>query len=981
MKQVLNLQLHSSTAPQLLTFVSILFLTALLAPRKATAQEAEPPFNPCVSALSLGPSCLDGSRSCNYVQPNCSPGYCWSNGVPSIDAGIPPGGLVQNKVIDIGGVYTITKNVTFKDCRFRMSGDARINISPVGAAPINVTFDNCDLYGCTNMWQGIFVDASALTNVLNFNFFDGNIEDAYKGISLDEGNGNQLLNYQITNNTFRNNHIGITNLRLFGAELNAIIRRNQFFQTANLAARVGSLVDDPNLPPLMPGYPLSYAGIKYVGLVTTIGINANGEANLFRCLLNGIITEGIRSNVLSTNNTFERITDRGIWAKQGYLAVINCTFGVEGGIGVLTETAGLLAETNIFGGNWEQGIRSVSNNSALSVRIRNNNQFNIAAQRWTYGIYVERPQALFGKQCIIDGNIFTVTSNPSSTSGLTCIYIHDLANAADEAEVSWNNISINSTQGGVDGITIRLSNSDNFNVHDNTIQAGTLVSTTINRGIVLQPFANQNLSTGHVVKHNNVSGIVPATDTFNSINCAFHTDRIGGVDFCDNTVDLTRWGFHFVHNNAIRLRENHINHHAIGLYIVDGAIGLQAGRGNQWSLDPNACSQFAASVEFGNALSSRFIVDEIEEGTALPWIPANPRLNPNPIITNWFHTLISLGLDYCLPGAEAPPTQELTSYEKEAVEGTSALTGAALWDLKRETFTKLLIFSDLRPVGSPEATFFNSLSSTSIASFAQVTQQVRSGSSVSVADQTAFDGFQEAIEQTFENLKALDESITYADPGNLSDSWFSQRAALLQQIALNAENHAILENGWNQQMVVAMQNALAYNTSITATLPFESARKTLNELYIRHLLSQPMTEPLYAQALSLAQQDVMTNGNATEEVVTFLAPCDQGLFRGSEEEGHERGEEHKDPHVTNLTRLQIAPNPTTGLAEVSLPNQDGGLLTVYNSHGQKVKTLSISLGVSKVSIDFGQNPNGFYWIVLTDEKGKVFGTTKVSIIH
>ena len=223
----------------------------------------------------------------------CSEGYCWSSGVPAPNAGIPLGGLVENKVIEIGGTYTITKGVIFRNCIFRMSGDARINISPVSTDPINVTFDNCDLFGCGQMWQGIVVDATGATGDFSFDFLNGTIEDAYIGLRLDELKGD----YSIADNSFRNNHIGISNVRQNGGFLNGIIVRNHFWQTANLATRTGSLA----LPFPMPDYPLAYAGVKYVDVVSTVGVLQNiqtgNTVNVFECLVNGILTEGVRARV------------------------------------------------------------------------------------------------------------------------------------------------------------------------------------------------------------------------------------------------------------------------------------------------------------------------------------------------------------------------------------------------------------------------------------------------------------------------------------------------------------------------------------------------------------------------------------------------------------------------------------------------------------------------------------------------------------
>jgi hypothetical protein len=54
--------------------------------------------------------------------------------------------------------------------------------------------------------------------------------------------------------------------------------------------------------------------------------------------------------------------------------------------------------------------------------------------------------------------------------------------------------------------------------------------------------------------------------------------------------------------------------------------------------------------------------------------------------------------------------------------------------------------------------------------------------------------------------------------------------------------------------------------------------------------------------------------------------------------------------------IQVAPNPTTGMTEVSLPNSDGGWIWVYHSGGQKIKSIAIPPGTPKLSLDLEQYP-------------------------
>jgi PKD repeat protein len=80
-------------------------------------------------------------------------------------------------------------------------------------------------------------------------------------------------------------------------------------------------------------------------------------------------------------------------------------------------------------------------------------------------------------------------------------------------------------------------------------------------------------------------------------------------------------------------------------------------------------------------------------------------------------------------------------------------------------------------------------------------------------------------------------------------------------------------------------------------------------------------------------------------------------------------------------KLMLSPNPTTGLIEVGVSRSNGRLISVYNVQGQKIQTLTVAPGTLKGSLDLGQHPNGLYWVVLSDDTGRVIGTAKVSVAH
>ena len=125
--------------------------------------------------------------------------------------GLPAGGVLSYINFEINGTYQITQNITFNNCNFKMRPGASIVLAPT-AMNANITFNNCKFFSCNSMWRGITVNASGASH-LNFTFSGCQVEDAYIGLTLDEG---KPYYYTIFDCVFNNNHIGISNRKQTG---------------------------------------------------------------------------------------------------------------------------------------------------------------------------------------------------------------------------------------------------------------------------------------------------------------------------------------------------------------------------------------------------------------------------------------------------------------------------------------------------------------------------------------------------------------------------------------------------------------------------------------------------------------------------------------------------------------------------------------------------------------------------------------------
>ncbi len=952
-----------------------MILSFCLTANTLRAQSEILPYNPCES-YSIPLACFDGSRSCEYYSEYpCSTDYCWASGATINNQGIPLSGLVENKTIEIGGVYTITQGATFKNCIFKMRPDARINISPAGSSSLSVNFDQCRFFGCNQMWQGIVVNTTNTSANFMLNFYACRIEDAYVGVTLDEEKGN----YSFLKNNFQNNHIGVSNFRQNNLILNALFALNTFYQSAPLA---GVNPTGPLGGVLMPDYPNAHAGIKYSNVITTIGVA--GNANLFSCLENGIVVkDGGRIDVVK--DIFQNIGQNGIWVEDILILNANgCTFRFEGDFCIRAKNASLNIFRNTFTGNWREGVHSTRNTGVQYIHIADKNVFNFTGGRWQYGIYIERPQATALFDSKIDDNTFTANAWPNQF--LWVVRVIDMVDAPNKFVISNNVFDINAIPTGtvipkIIAIWASFGDSDNFEIKDNDVGYNTLTQAS-GEGILGTYFGpGQSTSTGHLIKRNDITGF---PGDFITMSSAIGIGQVANLELCENTVDWSDTGISFNGQNDIKLRENNFNHHYVGLWIIgsNGQIGLQIARGNNWD-SPIDITNFAAINQSIDPFASEIIVSSTQEGNTLPWLPPSWSIFPDPMIPgqNWFHTDLNPPLDYCAP-MNPIGLNELTPYEEALISGQSPLAGTPLWDLKHEVYYKLLLYPELRPAGSAEEAFFNSLNNTTISRLAQTQLLVHNAINLSSIDQQTLGNYILAAIEALPALESFDTLTDFSSMEGFTTSWFDQRLVLLQQFASNAVDEVVLRANRSQQLTNDLENALSYNQTIFTSQSYEEASKLRNELRVRHLLGQPITESIYQAALAMVQLGDEIVGKATMDLITFLAPCDQSQL-APEWELLERSNAQLQSPLIQKSDLVLVPNPSSGYFDVIFDaiETDEVTISVYDNHGMRVKTVTASPKAGKIALNMSEARSGSYWVILSDRFGNLLDKAMLVLAH
>jgi hypothetical protein len=94
---------------------------------------------------------------------------------------------VSGTVIDVSGVITFTGNTSFNGYTFRMAPNAQLRV----IYERTLTLTNCKLFGCSELWDGIYLIASNNDIHGHLNLNNTTVEDMYNGIVV-EGNGHAV---------------------------------------------------------------------------------------------------------------------------------------------------------------------------------------------------------------------------------------------------------------------------------------------------------------------------------------------------------------------------------------------------------------------------------------------------------------------------------------------------------------------------------------------------------------------------------------------------------------------------------------------------------------------------------------------------------------------------------------------------------------------------------------------------------------------
>lgn len=120
---------------------------------------------------------------------------------------------LSNLIIDVLGTYNINTNMTYSNVVFRMAPGSKFVVNSINS----MTLNNCKLFSCSSMWDGIYLLQSGVSAAGIKVFAGTSIEDAINGIVANSNNTSIGSNIQIASTTFNKNYKSIQILNYTGS--------------------------------------------------------------------------------------------------------------------------------------------------------------------------------------------------------------------------------------------------------------------------------------------------------------------------------------------------------------------------------------------------------------------------------------------------------------------------------------------------------------------------------------------------------------------------------------------------------------------------------------------------------------------------------------------------------------------------------------------------------------------------------------------
>jgi hypothetical protein len=548
-----------------------------------------------------------------------------------------------------------------------------------------LTLDDCDIFACTGLWEGIVMSKWNSVKTLN----STRIEDAKGAI---QARWTQNCTLDISNTIFNRNDKGIwlennpndTNKPTFSK-----FSENTFTCTAPLNGTSNGV---------------SYAGLHLIDVSLLI---SPSQVNIFRELQHGIYAEGISCNIATSKLYMQRIKANGIYLQEGNLTLTNCDFYDNRARSIYIETAKVVninttdflltpaLPTNSNPDHYFMGVKI--DKFALNAKIDiKQNSFKadmlflpLNRVKW---ILLTGGNVGAGTKIEIKVNIFYFVANQSTGVELSGIFP-----ITSITEIWVNQFRISpATDSGAEPTGIKAYGGDknNLSIKWNTFTGYNASYSPLAGGITLVNSAGDN---------NEVSNNA-FNDDIQSCHYYAYIDGFQKTTFCSNTFDSYGGQISFKGANpSTKLISNTIAGVELHLYGANSSIGVQVGAqetfGNKW-FDIKLPNGFVFgapnhAICEGDPSLSKFSVHtpqstcmNFDTGPTCYFSPFYPtRITPNDPIDGLFD-IVNLPPSEGCNSSLAPTTDEL---DRRVAQGLfNPVNDPAMeWEMERYFYKKL----------------------------------------------------------------------------------------------------------------------------------------------------------------------------------------------------------------------------------------------------------------------------------------------------
>ncbi|MBN8678526.1 MAG: T9SS type A sorting domain-containing protein [Chitinophagales bacterium] len=793
--------------------------------------------------------------------------YVYSSSLPTLPA---------NPKIRIVGSFIIDTDLELQGATIQVAPDSYILLSDGTTTPTNgignLTLDNCDVFSCSGLWDGIFMLRGNTIKTSN----GTRIEDAKGAI---QAHNTQNCTLDILNTIFDRNDKAIW-LENNPNDLNKPLFLNLSGNTFTCNAPLNGTLNG-----------VSQAGIhlKDVSLITF-----PSTVNIFRELQNGIYAEGTSCNIATRKLYMHRIKSIGIFLQIGNLILTDCDFYDNRSYSIYVETAkffnvnytdflitpALPANPNsnhIFFGIY---LKSFALNANININhISFKADCQNSSEKKVTGILLNGGNVGSGTRINIKNNLFSVLANQSEGVKMKGIFP-----LGSHTEVWLNDFRVSPVTSNVSGFTpsgfiATDGDKNNLSIKWNRFTGG-MTATPFGTGLCLRKSAGIN---------NEVS-----TNAFNDDieSCNFYTwvEEFQNTIFCSNNLTTRYYGGQMLFNKAnpgTKLLANTLSGSMLNLFGQNVSIGAQVSsdftHGNKW-FDvklPNGLvvnPPFYVQCETGDPSLSKFSV-HTPQSTCM-----NFNTNPGCYFSPYYPTKINPNdpIDGLFDIVNLPPSEGCSQYSFGIDELDYRITQDSFnsvdypsmqWNLERYLYEKLketpILTNEIPSLGS----FMTNKENTSIGKLYSIKKLFQQASEPELSIKAQSSLAIEKINLLTDSLFQIEEQFA----GYIGESQAFQdlKQKLINQLSYWDSLHTSKYMEYKSQMIIKLQPVFLLNESLPAIDQYEINEKVVNSILLISLMQQDgkFTPNQMATLESIARQDQKHGGTAVYYASGLLPDC------------------------------------------------------------------------------------------------------------